>query len=55
MSNPVLVNQTIPDSDVVPLTSRVGAEIRGVRLGGDLSDAAIAAINQLLLKHKVIF
>ncbi|RWB25124.1 TauD/TfdA family dioxygenase, partial [Mesorhizobium sp.] len=55
MSNPVLVNQTIPDSDVVPLTSRVGAEIRGVRLGGDLSDAAIAAINQLLLKRKVIF
>ncbi|TJW31403.1 MAG: TauD/TfdA family dioxygenase, partial [Mesorhizobium sp.] len=51
MSNPVLVNRTIPDSDVVPLTSRVGAEIRGVRLGGDLSDAAIAAINQLLLKH----
>ncbi|RWI01433.1 MAG: TauD/TfdA family dioxygenase [Mesorhizobium sp.] len=55
MSNPVLVNRTILDSDVVPLTSRVGAEIRGVRLGGDLSDAAIAAINQLLLKHKVIF
>ncbi|TIU91082.1 MAG: TauD/TfdA family dioxygenase, partial [Mesorhizobium sp.] len=44
MSSPVLVNRTILDSDV--------AEIRGVRLGGDLSDAAIAAINQLLLKHK---
>ncbi|TIT61148.1 MAG: TauD/TfdA family dioxygenase, partial [Mesorhizobium sp.] len=49
------LTKRIPDSDVVPLTSRVGAEIRGVRLGGDLSDAAIAAINQLLLKHKVIF
>lgn len=55
MSNPVLVNQTIPESDVVPLTGRVGAEVRGVRLGGDLSDVAIAAINQLLLKYKVIF
>lgn len=51
MSNPVLVNQTIPESDVVPLTGRVGAEVRGVRLGGDLSDVAIAAINQLLLKY----
>jgi taurine dioxygenase len=55
MSNPVLVNQIIPESDVVPLTGRVGAEIRGIRLGGDLSDATVAAINQLLLKHKVIF
>ncbi|MGO7205548.1 TauD/TfdA dioxygenase family protein, partial [Rhizobium ruizarguesonis] len=55
MSNPVLVNQIIPESDVVPLTGRVGAEIRGIRLGGDLSDATVAAINQLLLKHKVVF
>lgn len=55
MSNPVLVNQSIPESDVVPLTGRVGAEVTGVRLGGDLSDVAIAAINQLLLKYKVIF
>lgn len=55
MSNPVLVNQIIRASDVVPLTGRVGAEIRGIRLGGDLSDATVAAINQLLLKHKVIF
>lgn len=31
MSNPVLVNQIIPESDVVPLTGRVGAEIRGIR------------------------
>ncbi|MDC7746478.1 TauD/TfdA dioxygenase family protein [Rhizobium binxianense] len=55
MGNPVLVNQIIPESDVVPLTGRVGAEIRGIRLGGELSDATVAAINQLLLKHKVIF
>ena len=54
MSNPVLVNQIIPESEVVPLTGRVGAEIRGIRLGGELSDATVAAINQLLLKHKVI-
>ncbi|TGT53757.1 TauD/TfdA family dioxygenase, partial [Mesorhizobium sp. M2E.F.Ca.ET.166.01.1.1] len=55
MSNPVLVDQIIPATDVIPLTARVGAEIRGVRLGGNLSDAAIAAINALLLKHKVVF
>jgi taurine dioxygenase len=55
MSNPVLVNQNIPESDVVPLTGRVGAEIRGIRLAGDLSAETIGSINQLLLKHKVIF
>ncbi|MBB4482383.1 alpha-ketoglutarate-dependent taurine dioxygenase [Rhizobium etli] len=55
MSNPVLVNQIIPESDVVPLTGRVGAEIKAIRLGGELSDATVAAINQLLLKYKVIF
>ncbi|NKF32629.1 TauD/TfdA family dioxygenase, partial [Pseudomonas sp. BGM005] len=48
MSNPVLVHQIIPESDVVPLTGRVGAEIKGIRLGGELSDATVAAINQLL-------
>lgn len=55
MSNPVLVDQIIPATDVIALTAQVGAEIRGIRLGGNLSDATIAAINQLLLKHKVVF
>lgn len=41
--------------DVAPLTARVGAEIRNVRLSGDLPPTTIAAINQALLKHKVIF
>jgi taurine dioxygenase len=54
MSHPVL-NQTIPERDVVPLTGRAGAEIKGIRLGGELSDATIASIHQLLLKHKVVF
>jgi taurine dioxygenase len=55
MSNPVILNQVIPESDIVPLTGRVGAEVRGIRLNGDLPDATIGAVNQLLLKHKVIF
>ncbi|RVL94233.1 TauD/TfdA dioxygenase family protein [Sinorhizobium meliloti] len=55
MSNPVVFHQTIPESDIVPLTSRVGAEIKGIRLGEALSDATIGSINQLLLKYKVVF
>ena len=55
MSDPAAANDTIPQLEIVPLTARVGAEIRGIRLDGALSDAAIAAINQALLKHKVVF
>jgi alkyl sulfatase len=41
--------------DVHPVGGRIGAEIRGVRLGPDLDDSTIAAINATLLRHKVIF
>lgn len=41
--------------DVVPVAGRIGAEIRGVALGGDLDDATIAAIRAALVRHKVIF
>ena len=41
--------------DVHPVGGRIGAEIRGVRLGPDLADSTIAAINATLLQHKVIF
>ncbi|MFP5077899.1 TauD/TfdA dioxygenase family protein [Rhizobium sp. YIM 134829] len=41
--------------EIVPIGGRVGAEIRNVRLSGDLPDAAIAAINDALLAHKVVF
>jgi hypothetical protein len=43
------------DFDVHPVGSRIGAEIRGVRLGPDLDDSTISAINAALLLHKVIF
>lgn len=55
MSSPKLVEPTIPADDIVPLSARVGAEIRNIRLGGDLPQETIAAINQTLLRHKVIF
>jgi taurine dioxygenase len=37
------------------LGSRIGAEISGVRLGGDLPYAAVEEIRAALLAHKVIF
>lgn len=41
--------------DIAPVGGRIGAEIRGVRLGGDLDDLTIAAIRAALVEHKVIF
>ncbi|MFD4483052.1 TauD/TfdA dioxygenase family protein [Streptomyces sp. NPDC058471] len=34
---------------------RIGAVISGVRLGGDLDEATVAAVRAALLKHKVVF
>ena len=50
-------NVTDADSplDIVPVAGRIGAEIRDVRLGGDLDDDTIAAIRAALARHKVIF
>lgn len=57
-----IVNQTFLNAadaeeplDVVPVAGRIGAEIRGVALGGDLDEATVAAIRAALLRHKVIF
>jgi alpha-ketoglutarate-dependent sulfate ester dioxygenase len=41
--------------EALPIAGRIGAEIRGIRLSGDLDDAAVAAIRQALLRHRVIF
>ena len=40
---------------VHPVTGRIGAEIRGVHLSGDIDKKQIAAIRQALNDHKVIF
>jgi alpha-ketoglutarate-dependent sulfate ester dioxygenase len=45
----------ISEADIVRRAGRLGAEIRNVRLSGDLPTAAIDAIHSLLLRHKVIF
>jgi len=41
--------------DVHPVAGRIGAEIRGVRLGGDVDNATVEAIRAALYRHKVIF
>jgi taurine dioxygenase len=40
---------------VSPVSGRIGAEITGVALGGDLDPATISEIRAALLAHKVVF
>ncbi|MBP2707722.1 TauD/TfdA family dioxygenase [Microbispora sp. RL4-1S] len=40
---------------VTPVAGRIGAEITGVRLGGDLPADVVAEIRRALLTHKVVF
>ncbi|WP_375784678.1 TauD/TfdA dioxygenase family protein [Bradyrhizobium sp. Pha-3] len=55
MSATALIDDAIPRSNVVKRAARIGAEIRDLRLTGDLPTQTIAAIISLLLEHKVIF
>ncbi|WP_050425089.1 TauD/TfdA dioxygenase family protein [Bradyrhizobium tropiciagri] len=55
MSEKAFIDNVIPRTDVVKRSARIGAEIRNVKLSGDLPDDIISAINRLLLEHKVIF
>lgn len=41
--------------DIAPVAGRIGAEIRGVRLSGEVDDTTVAAIRAALVRHKVIF
>jgi taurine dioxygenase len=41
--------------EIRPIAGRIGAEIQGIRLGGDLTPETYQAIRQALLKHRVIF
>lgn len=47
--------ETAAQLSVHPVAGRIGAEIRGARLSGDLDKKQIAAIRQALNEHKVIF
>ncbi|MHC1949922.1 TauD/TfdA family dioxygenase [Bradyrhizobium sp. UFLA06-06] len=55
MSKTGLDDDVIPRANVVKRAARIGAEIRNIKLSGDLPDQTIAAINSVLLEHKVIF
>lgn len=55
MSKMDLIDNVIPHTDVVQRTARIGAEIKNIKLSADLPVETIAAINGLLLEHKVIF
>lgn len=48
-------NQQYQHIQVNPLTGRIGAEISGLHLSGDLESAVVNEINHALLKYKVIF
>ncbi|MGB8404192.1 MAG: TauD/TfdA family dioxygenase [Mycobacterium sp.] len=50
-----MTNVQTPQLTVTKLTSKIGAVVGGVRLGGDLSPDTVAEIRRALLKHKVIF
>lgn len=41
--------------DIHPVAGRIGAEVRNIRLDGDLPPATFAAIRAALLRHKVLF
>ena len=51
------VNASEADSplDIIPVAGRIGAEIRGIQLSGDLDEPTVAAIRAALVRHKVIF
>ncbi|WP_375784850.1 TauD/TfdA dioxygenase family protein [Bradyrhizobium sp. Pha-3] len=55
MSEAALIYDVIPRAGIIKRAARIGAEIRNVRLSGDLPDQTIAAINSVLLEYKVIF
>jgi alpha-ketoglutarate-dependent sulfate ester dioxygenase len=46
---------TVPAPDVIPLTTTLGAVVRGVELGPDIGEADVTSIRQALLRHKVVF
>jgi taurine dioxygenase len=56
-TEPLYDNAALDDGllDIAPVGGRIGAEIRGVTLSGELDDATVAAIRAAYVRHKVIF
>lgn len=56
MSNAALaVKPAVHTLDIHPVAGRIGAEIRGVHLSGELDAATVEAIQQALIQYKVVF
>lgn len=55
MSETASIDNAVPPAHVLKLAARIGAEIKNIKLSGDLPDHTIAALQKLLLEHKVIF
>jgi hypothetical protein len=55
MTETATTDNVIPRADIVKRAARLCAEIRNIKLSGDLSDQTIRAINKVLLEHKGIF
>ncbi|MFJ7885680.1 TauD/TfdA dioxygenase family protein [Pseudomonas sp. NPDC096917] len=49
------VKPDVQTLEIHPVAGRIGAEIRGIKLSGDLDASTVDAIQQALLTHKVIF
>ena len=41
--------------DIRPVTGRIGAEVHGLALSGDLDAGTVQAIEAALVRHKVLF
>ena len=54
-ANPQPLHASVPALDIRRVAGRIGAEIRGVALSGDLDAGTVAAIRQALTTHKVVF
>ncbi|MBD9481367.1 TauD/TfdA family dioxygenase [Pseudomonas sp. PDM14] len=56
MSNAAVAYSNTPvELDILPVAGRIGAQIRGVNLSGELDADTVAAIQAALVAHKVIF
>lgn len=56
MSHPAVAYSSAPaELDIHPVAGRIGAQIHGVTLSGELDADTVAAIQAALVSHKVIF
>ncbi|WP_083219226.1 TauD/TfdA dioxygenase family protein [Bradyrhizobium icense] len=55
MSETMIADNVISPAEIIKRAVRLGAEIRNIRLSGDLADEVFCAVDRLLIEHKVIF